>query len=72
MGVHQNIDPSAIAASALDWWREAGLDALVDESPRHWLREQPAADAPARPADERVAAPIVAPAVPVQIGRAHV
>ena len=26
------------AISALDWWREAGLDVLVDEEPRDWLR----------------------------------
>ncbi|WP_425229710.1 uracil-DNA glycosylase family protein [Sphingomonas sp.] len=27
----------AAAVSALDWWREAGVDVLVDETPRDWL-----------------------------------
>ena len=34
------------ALSALDWWREAGVDTLVDEEPRDWLR----APAKAQPA----------------------
>jgi DNA polymerase len=29
------------ALSALDWWREAGVDTLVDEEPRDWLRPPP-------------------------------
>ena len=29
------------ALSALDWWREAGVDTLVDEEPRDWLRAPP-------------------------------
>lgn len=28
---------AALAASTLDWWREAGVDTLVGESPRDWL-----------------------------------
>jgi DNA polymerase len=43
----------AAAESALNWWTEAGVDTLVDEEPRDWLRpksrEVPAA-VPAAPA----------------------
>lgn len=28
----------AVAQSALQWWMDAGVDVLVDESPRDWLR----------------------------------
>ncbi len=31
------IEPAA-AASALQWWQDAGVDVLVDEAPRDWLR----------------------------------
>jgi uracil-DNA glycosylase len=31
------IDP-ATAASALQWWADAGVDVMVDEEPRDWLR----------------------------------
>lgn len=37
MGADQNIDLRTIAASALDWWHEAGVDASIDEAPRNWL-----------------------------------
>jgi DNA polymerase len=39
---------SSWAASALDWWREAGVDTIVGESPRDWL-ETKAKAAPAPP-----------------------
>jgi uracil-DNA glycosylase family 4 len=47
----------AAAESALTWWAEAGVDTLVDEAPRDWLKpkanETPAlAPAAAEPADE--------------------
>lgn len=45
--------PQAVAASALSWWEEAGVDVLVDEAPRDWLK--PAA---------KVAEPETAPAAP--------
>lgn len=38
------------AASALNWWCEAGVDTLVDEEPRDWLR--PAMPAPIAAAPE--------------------
>lgn len=37
MGADQQIDWNAAAASALDWWHEAGVDTLVEEAPRDWL-----------------------------------
>lgn len=39
MGADQNIRFAEAAESTLDWWREAGLEALVDEAPRDWLAE---------------------------------
>lgn len=41
MGADQNTDWHALAASALDWWREAGVDTIVEDAPFPWL------DAPA-------------------------
>lgn len=53
-------DWRAAAASALDWWREAGVDVLVDDAPRDWLARE-VAPAPA-------AAPVVeAPALPATL-----
>ena len=43
---------AAEAESALSWWAEAGVDTLVDEAPRDWLRPK-AKEAP-RPAAEAV------------------
>lgn len=37
MGADQNFDWQNAAASAIDWWREAGVDTLIDEAPRNWL-----------------------------------
>ena len=31
-----------VALSALDWWAEAGVDTLADDSPRDWLAAAPA------------------------------
>jgi DNA polymerase len=58
MGADQHIDWNAAAASALDWWREAGVDTLVEEAPRDWLKPVTAAPAPAG------AAPAASPAAP--------
>jgi uracil-DNA glycosylase len=32
-----------LAASALSWWQEAGVDTLIAEEPRDWLKPKPAA-----------------------------
>ncbi|MGJ3649851.1 uracil-DNA glycosylase family protein [Sphingomonas sp. GlSt437] len=37
MGADQNFLFAAVAESALEWWREAGVDTIVDEAPRNWL-----------------------------------
>ncbi len=46
------MDWRAEAASALNWWRDAGVDVLVEDGPRDWTA-RPAAtaqpDAPSRP-----------------------
>lgn len=44
-------DPSSLAvASALQWWADAGVDVLVDETPRDWLRPKGKAAPTAAPA----------------------
>jgi uracil-DNA glycosylase len=35
---------AAAAASALQWWSDAGVDTLIDEEPRDWLRPKPKPD----------------------------
>ncbi|MDB5689990.1 MAG: uracil-DNA glycosylase superfamily protein [Sphingomonas bacterium] len=47
------MDLRAGAMSALGWWLEAGVDTMIDESPRDWLR----AAAPAARADPAPAEP---------------
>lgn len=42
---------TAEAASALRWWLESGVDALVEERPRNWLHPDP----PARTCEPRAA-----------------
>ena len=37
MGADQNYDWKQAAASALDWWHDAGVDTTIDELPRNWL-----------------------------------
>jgi len=53
----------AEAASVLQWWSDAGVDCLVDEAPRDWLRPEP------RPAAASVEAAAAAPAeeLPAQL-----
>lgn len=49
---------SGWAASALDWWEEAGVDTIVGEAPRDWLAPKAkAAEAPpAAPAPDKLPA----------------
>jgi len=54
-----------LTLSALDWWTEAGVDTLVDESARDWL-QSPMAPAAARPTPHAVAPP-AAPALPTDL-----
>ncbi|MDP1026214.1 uracil-DNA glycosylase family protein [Sphingomonas sp. KR1UV-12] len=54
MGAYQTIDP-AHYASTLDWWRDAGVDVLVEDAVRDWLALAPAALPPvpaAAPAEQ--------------------
>lgn len=37
MGADQNLDWGAAAASALEWWRDAGVDVVVGDAPVNWL-----------------------------------
>ena len=32
-----SLSPAA-AASLLQWWKDAGVDVMIDEAPRDWLR----------------------------------
>ncbi|HYZ47828.1 MAG TPA: uracil-DNA glycosylase, partial [Sphingomonas sp.] len=48
------------AASLIRWWRDAGVDTLVEDAPRDWLAraaERPAATTRPAPAAETAAAP---------------
>ncbi|WP_375396307.1 uracil-DNA glycosylase family protein [uncultured Sphingomonas sp.] len=42
MGADQNPDLRASIASALDWWRDAGVDCEIDDAPRDWLARRAA------------------------------
>lgn len=55
MGEKLNTDWTARAASALDWWQLAGVDAMVAEQPRNWLAEHFAV--PAQPTGDATPAP---------------
>ena len=61
MGADLNIDWQTAAASAIDWWREAGVDALVDEAPRNWLAAVEAAKPAARPGAVQAAVAEIVP-----------
>lgn len=64
MGMVQKIDTATgarLAASALDWWREAGVDTLIDEQPRNWLAPPPPSTNAAMPAF--APAPVAVPAL---------
>ena len=62
VGADQQIDWRAAAASALEWWHEAGVDTLVEDVPRDWFAVPAAAMAPA-PSVIDVAVPAAMPAV---------
>ena len=76
MGIGTNPDFAEAFAAALDWWREAGVDATFVDEPRTWLAppDPKADDAPSRkraaPAPKpQEAAPVVdiAPTLPQDI-----
>jgi DNA polymerase len=49
-------------ASLIGWWREAGVDTLVDDEPRNWLA--PALERPAAAPQPEMRARVTAPAPP--------
>lgn len=63
MGADQNLDWTRLAASALEWWREAGVDVVVDDAAFKWLEAPapPPAAARAEPRPATAAAPVAAP-----------
>ncbi|QNE31852.1 uracil-DNA glycosylase [Sphingomonas sp. NBWT7] len=71
MGADQNHNWQALADSALEWWRDAGVDTLVGDAPFQWLSDEaaheeavasPAARAPAVSASALPAAALPATA----------
>lgn len=55
MGADQHNDWRASVASALEWWRDAGVDCEIDDNPRDWLARIPAPAAPPASFREAVA-----------------
>lgn len=57
---------SALAASTLEWWHDAGVDLLVEDEPRDWTAEpvRPVtfAPTPLAPAAPQPTAPVIMPA----------
>jgi uracil-DNA glycosylase len=62
MGADQYHRWDELAASALDWWAEAGVDTLADDAPRDWLATpaRPAAGSAARAVTPAAAAIVAA------------
>ena len=52
------------ALATLSWWRDAGVDTLVDDDPRNWLAPPPAAKPPPDVTDRQASAPATAPPKP--------
>lgn len=55
-------------AAALDWWREAGVDATFGDTPRKWLGEPKGASPPVEPSQTAAAAPLPTPPPAPAIG----
>lgn len=58
MGAEPPRDWQQGIASALEWWRDAGVDALVEDEPRDWLARPAAVATAAAKADDVASAPI--------------
>lgn len=72
MGADQNIDWATVdagaVASVLDWWRDAGVDVLVEDAPFDWLGpEAPVAAPLARREDAAVPATARTVALPATL-----
>lgn len=57
----QTAGDHAAAASLMRWWRDAGVDTLVDDAPRNWLAAPKPALVASAPAPRAAAAPAHAP-----------
>lgn len=57
MGAELPEDWRAAAASALEWWADAGVELLVEDAPRNWLAPPPAPVPVTLPIDEANAMP---------------
>lgn len=69
MGADQNIDWRGAAASALEWWHDAGVDTLADETPRDWYAAPVAASQPERARAVATPAPAATAALPNSIAQ---
>ncbi len=49
MGPQPTVFEAGEAASLMRWWRDAGVDALIDEEPHNWLGSAAASPKPAEP-----------------------
>ncbi|CAN5220469.1 uracil-DNA glycosylase [soil metagenome] len=61
MGADQHIQWTGAVASALEWWRDAGIDALAEEAPRDWFAAPAPPLAQKHVAPNQPAAPVVVP-----------
>ena len=64
MGADQHNDWRASVASALEWWRDAGVDCEIDDAPRDWLAKMPSPDTLAAAVRD---APVEAPKLPATL-----
>jgi len=67
MGADQNHDWRASIASALEWWRDAGVDCEIDDSPRDWLARAGAPSVAERLPDQATEAVVAPPALPTTL-----
>jgi uracil-DNA glycosylase family 4 len=68
VGAEQTIDWRNAAASALDWWHDAGVDTLVEDVPRDWFAApEPVVLPVATPAGAPVALAIAPSAMPLSL-----
>lgn len=69
MGADQNLDWRSAAASALEWWHDAGVDTLADESPRDWCAAAAPLPQPERPAAVAAPARVATAPLPTSIAQ---
>lgn len=67
MGADQNHDWRASIASALEWWRDAGVDCEIDDLPRDWLARAAAPSSVERLPGQVAEAPVAAPSLPATL-----